>query len=135
VRKVARVQIANLNNVIVNNNANILPQDVIVNTNGKLKISFLTNTQGTLLLVVNGVPGIINYNGQTSQNLQANTWYYFEYQIIGAERLKPVQPTSPNQIPPPPQIEGVSINFQFQISSSVTATSATVTLIAELETP
>ena len=124
----ARARVINLKNVSVNSGQNILSQDVKLYSPGRLKITFISNQPGTLFLVLDGVPGIITYNGQTSANLSPNAWYYFEFPIVNAGIPKP----TPNQNEEP--IESVSINFQFQISSSVSATSATISLNVELET-
>ncbi len=117
--------ILGLKQVTVNANQNFLPQDIQIFGSGKLKIRFMTNQQGTLLVVVNGVAAAL----PNSQNLSANTWYDFELPIY----ITGTETVMINNVPvtrPKP----VNINFQFSPSSS-SVTQVTVTMKVVLETP
>jgi len=122
---VALSKILGLKQVTVNANQNFLQQDIQIFGSGKLKIRFMANQQGTLLVVINGVAAAL----PNSQNLSANTWYDFEMPIyvIGTETtmVKGVPVTRPKP---------ANINFQFS-PSSTSVTQVTVTMKVVHETP
>jgi len=123
---VALSDVLGLKQVTVNANQNFLPQDIQIFTSGKLKIRFMANQQGTLLIVINGVAAAL----PNSQNLSPNTWYDFEMNIY----VTGTETVMVNGVPvtrPKP----VNINFQFSPTSSSSWTTATVMMKVVLETP
>jgi len=121
----ALANILGLKQVTVNANQNFLSQDIQIFGSGKLKIRFMANQQGTLLVVINGVAAAL----PNSQNLLANTWYESELNIY----VTGTETVMVNGVPVT-RAKPVDINFQFS-PSSTSVTQVTVTMKVVLETP